>query len=53
MYTRELKTHPTLINLAIKEYDLKQGPLRTIRQYWFPQNPIFKLNQHPIIESQL
>ena len=53
MHTSELKTHTILINHAIKEYELKWGPLELIRKYWFLKNPILKLNQHPTIESQL
>ena len=30
MYKSELKTHPTLINHAIKEYEFPRGPLGPI-----------------------
>ena len=44
MHPSELKTHSTLVICVIKEYELKQGPLRPIRLYRLTQNPILKLN---------
>lgn len=38
---KELKT--ALINYAIKEYELKRGPLELMGKYCFPENPILKL----------
>ena len=34
-------------------YELEQGPLGTIGQYWLFQNLILKLIQYPTIENQL
>ena len=52
IHKSELKTHPTLINYAIKEYELIVGTTGTHR-YWLPHNPILNLIQHSIKENQL
>ena len=37
----------------MKEYELEQGLLGLIGQYWLPKNPILNLIQHSITESQM
>ena len=36
MHINELKTHPTLINRIIKDYELEWGLLKPIGQYRLP-----------------
>ena len=52
MHKSELKTHQTLINLIIKEYELRAGTTRAYR-YCLLQNQILKLTQHSTTNSQL
>ena len=53
MHINELKTHPTLINSIIKDYELEWGLLRPIGQYQLPQNSFMKLTQYLTTNNQL
>ena len=53
MHINEPRTNPTLKNHVMKEYELEQGLLGLIGQYWLPKNPILNLIQHSITESQM